>query len=405
MNQIAIQSLLRPALTPVPRCKDYAVFEQTVQNIDRFLSDSELESQVIDMALEGWEECSAKDQQRRAAYAVRALRVEVLRFLLGGISFRGMSKQLGSSELLADFCRVRELDGIRNISKSNVERYSKLFSEEQIRGLHQTLCEVVGNRDLADWAGLEKPFEMGTCLIDGTCLEANIHFPTDWVLLKDVASTLLKAIKLIRKAGLRHRMPQGPERYARQMNGLCMRMTHSRRRAHSRKERKKILREIKKLLRTVGGHALRHRDLLEQLWEQTGYIAKEAERILERIEAMEAFDLEQPIEALGAARGFASQAARRLLAGQDIYDAMAPRQVDTMVERMQEPRFVRLQRRRAGTEERIGTLKNRWQGGRLWAKGFGNRALAVGWSVLSHNLWQIAKRLAQEDAQREARAA
>ena len=116
-----------------------------MQNIDRFLSDSELESQVIDMALEGWEECSAKDQQRRAAYAVRALR-----FLLGGISFRGMSKQLGSSELLADFCRVRELDGIRNISKSNVERYSKLFSEEQIRGLHQTLCEVVGNRDLAD---------------------------------------------------------------------------------------------------------------------------------------------------------------------------------------------------------------------------------------------------------------
>ena len=55
-----------------------------MQNIDRFLRDSELESQVIDMAMEGWEECSAKDQQRRAAYAVRALRVEVLRFLLGG---------------------------------------------------------------------------------------------------------------------------------------------------------------------------------------------------------------------------------------------------------------------------------------------------------------------------------
>ena len=492
MNQIAIQSLLRPALTPVPRCKDYAVFEQTVQNIDRFLSDSELESQVIDMALEGWEACSAKDQQRRAAYAVRALRVEVLRFLLGGISFRGMSKQLGSSELLADFCRVRELDGIRNISKSNVERYSKLFSEEQIRGLHQTLCEVAGNADLSGWAGLAKPFEMGTCLIDGTCLEANIHFPTDWVLLKDVALTLLKAINLIRQAGLRHRMPQGPERYARQMNGLCMRMTHSRRRAHSRKERKKILREIKKLLRTVGGHALRHRDLLEQLWEQSGYSVKEAERIMARIEAMEAqipavirqaheriigerqvpnaqkilsvhepevhvivrgkagkdvefgntlflcesaegllldwklyrdrapgeyvqmkeslqrqqaFDLEQPIEALGADRGFASQAARRLLAGQDIYDAMAPRQVDTMVERMQEPRFVQLQRRRAGTEGRIGTLKNRRQGGRLRAKGFENRALAVGWSVLSHNLWQIAKRLAQEAEQRQTRAA
>ncbi|MCZ6765769.1 MAG: hypothetical protein O7D32_02430 [bacterium] len=78
---------------------------------------------------------------------------------------------------------------------------------------------MAGNADLAGWAGLEQPFEMGTCLIDSTCLEANIHFPTDWV--------LLKAAKLIRKAGLRHRMPQGPEDYARQMNELCMRMAHS----------------------------------------------------------------------------------------------------------------------------------------------------------------------------------
>ena len=161
-----------------------------------------------------------------------------------------------------------------------MERCSKLFSEEQVRRLHQSLYEVAGNADLAGWAGLEQPFEMGTCL------EANIYFPTDWVLLKDVASSLLKAIKLIRKAGLRHRMPQGPERYARQMNQLCMRMTHSRRRAHSRKERKKILREMKKLLRTVGGHALRHHDRLDQLWEQTDYSAKEAEQIMARIEAM-----------------------------------------------------------------------------------------------------------------------
>jgi len=492
MKQLAIQSLLRPALTPVRNYKDHAVFQQTLENIDQFLSDSELQSQAIEMALEGWEDAGSKQQQKRAQYGIRALRMEVLRFLLGGISLRETSRLLGSSDLLADFCRAREMDGIRGISKSTVERGSKFFTEEQLRRLHQSLCEVAGNADLSGWAGLEKPFEMGTCLIDGTCLEANIHFPTDWVLLKDVASSLLKAIKLIRQTGLRHRMPQEPEWYARQMNGLCMRMTHSRRRVHSRKERKKILREIKKLLRTVGGHALRHRDLLEQLWEQSGYSVKEAERIMARIEAMEAqipavirqaheriigerqvpnaqkilsvhepevhvivrgkagkdvefgntlflcesaegllldwklyrdrapseyvqmkesllrqqaFDLQQPIEAVGADRGFASQAARRLLAGQDIYDAMAPRQVDIMIAPMQEPRFVRLQRRRAGTEGRIGTLKNRWHAGRLRAKGFENRALAVGWSVLSHNLWQIAKRLAQEAEQRQARAA
>ena len=62
MNQIAIQSLLRPALTPVHGCKDYAVFQETLQKIDRFLIDSELESQAIEMALEGWEQAGAGDR-------------------------------------------------------------------------------------------------------------------------------------------------------------------------------------------------------------------------------------------------------------------------------------------------------------------------------------------------------
>ena len=76
-----------------------------------------------------------------------------------------------------------------------------------------------------------------------------------------------------------------------------------------------------------------------------------------------------------------------------------------MIERVKEPRFVHLQCRRGDTEGRIGTLKNRWQGGRVRAKGFEHRALVAGWSVLSHNLWQIAKRLAQEAEQRQARTA
>ena len=125
----------------------------------------------------------------------------------------------------------------------------------------------------------------------------------------------------------------------------------------------------------------------------------------ESLRRQHAFDLEQPIEAVVADRGFASKAASGLLARHEIYDALAPREVGKMAERMKEARFVRWQRRRGGTEGRIATVKTRWHGGRLRARGFDNRALAVGWSVLSHNLWQIAKRLAQEAEQRQARAA
>ncbi len=198
---------------------------------------------------------SVKARQKRANFALKALRMETLRYLLGGISFRHLSRALGSSDLLADFCRVRHIDGIRGISKSTLERASKFFSEEQLRALHRTLTEVVGDADLArQVVGLDKPIDTTICLIDGTCLEVNIHWPTDWVLLKDVAGTLLKAIRLIReKAGLRHRMPIEPEPLARQMNRLCIQMTHSRRRKDSARQRKGILRQMKKLLQTDRG--------------------------------------------------------------------------------------------------------------------------------------------------------
>ncbi len=50
-------------------------------------------------------------------------------------------------------------------------------------------------------------------------------------------------------------------------------------------------------------------------------------------------------------------------------------------------------------------LKNRWHGGKIRSKGFDNRNLSVAWSVLSHNLWKIAQRLAQEHEKEATQAA
>ncbi len=486
MKNIAIQCLLRPALTVVDRCLDYDNFRATIERIDRLLIDSEVESQGVDLALERGQPMSVKARQKRANFALEALRMETLRYLLGGISFRHLSRALGSSDLLADFCRVRHIDGIRGISKSTLERASKFFSEEQLRALHRTLTEVVGDADLArQVVGLDKPIDTTICLIDGTCLEVNIHWPTDWVLLKDVAGTLLKAIRLIReKAGLRHRMPIEPEPLARQMNRLCIQMTHSRRRKDSARQRKGILRQMKKLLKRIGEHARSHRELLQACWEQSDYSEKQVQQILTRMERMSElipviikqaheriiggrqvknaekvlsvyepdaqvivrgkagqevefgntlflgesvegylldwklygsrtpseneqmqeslqrqnrFNLAEPIAAMCADRGFASQRARRQLAQEGIYDALCPRDPKQLKKRMEEPHFRQLQKRRASTEGRIGVLKNRWQAGRLRSKGFANRSISVAWSVLSHNLWKVAKMLAQQD--------
>ena len=93
----------------------------------------------------------------------------------------------------------------------------------------------------------------------------------------------------------------------------------------------------------------------------------------------------EEIEALSGDRGYASKAASKRLQAEGIFDALAPRNPQELKERMEEPRFARMQRRRGSTEGRLGVLKNRWHGGKIRSKSFKNRNLSVAWSVLSHN--------------------
>jgi hypothetical protein len=283
---IAIQSWLRPALTPVWANKDYALFREQLGAVDGLLRGSHLEAMALDFAVAGLEGGSVRRKRARAQFALKALRVEVLRMLLGNPGFRPFSRAVASSDLLADFCGVRRIDGIRGISKSTLERASKFFSAEQVRWMKQVLIEMSGEADRSKEIGLESPVKTEVCLVDTTCLEADIHFPIDWRLLRDVSVTLLKATKLIRKAGLRERMPQGPEGFATEMNRLCIEMTHSRRKEDSRRARKRVLRRFKPLVRVIAAHARRHRDRLEREYMKTDYTQAQAHRIIGRIDRM-----------------------------------------------------------------------------------------------------------------------
>ena len=282
---IGIQSWLRPALTPVMANKDFAAFRDQLEQMSGLLESSLLEDMAMDFAVEGQEGASAQRLSRRKEFALKALRVETLRMLLGNPSFREFSRTVASSELLADFCGVRRIDGIRGISKSTLERASKFFPDKQVRWMHQVLIEMSGGEQgRAQELGLDSPVQTDVCLVDTTCLETNIHFPVDWVLLRDVARTLLKATTLIRKAGLLCRMPSEPEQFARQMNHLCIEMTHSRRKQDGRKARKRVLRKMKPLLRMIAEHARRHRDRLESDCARTGYSRAQAEQIIARVD-------------------------------------------------------------------------------------------------------------------------
>src|SRR6267143_2121585 len=74
---------------------------------------------------------------------------------------------------------------------------------------------------------LAEALNLESYFLDTTCVKLNIHYPVDWVLLRDAARTLMKATMLIRKRGLKVRMEE-PEEFLKRMNEWCIRMAHAR---------------------------------------------------------------------------------------------------------------------------------------------------------------------------------
>jgi hypothetical protein len=75
---------------------------------------------------------------------------------------------------------------------------------------------------------LSEPLDLSTMFLDTTCVKANIHFPVDWVLLRDGVKSLMQSVELIRTRGLRSRMCE-PQVFITKINRLSMEMTHTRR--------------------------------------------------------------------------------------------------------------------------------------------------------------------------------
>ena len=492
-NLVSIQSWLRPALTPVLHNRDHRRLVDELERIDQALKASGLETKAIEYALESMPEgASVKQLNRRAEFGLYALRAEVLRQMLGAPGFEAFSVTLASSDLLSDFCGCRSIAGIRWTSKSSLHRASTLFSDEQLREFNTLLVECIGSASACVHLGLNQSEDLSVCLIDTTCLPANIHFPVDWLLLRDVSLTLLKAIQLIRKEGLLNRMVDLPEELSKLMNRLCIEMTHSRRRPGAKKARKAILRKMKTLLKRVGRHARRHRDLLEKHHGQTelspaqagliiaridekleqlpkvieqaheriigerqvknedkilsahepdidvivrgksgasvefgnelivgesagGLIVDymlygrsapgEGEKLMESVERQQELKVDAKLATVVTDRGFDAAKTVAWLEEKSITSLLCPKSPQRLSERLQDAEFRRWQTRRGSTEARIAILKNHTDG-RIWrAKGLTHRRLAVGWSVLAHNLEWIARTVREQQQAPPAKVA
>jgi IS5 family transposase len=492
------QPALRPALPCVYGPLDYREQRTLFQRIDSILSASGLEEEFIMLTLAEREidtgSATAARLERFAKYSVLALRTNIARTLTG-LDHRDFATRLADSPLLQWFLRVGEMGSIKAFSKSTSDRLSRWAGEQTVRVINEKLTNLLGAIDpkneqvdpLANTFGLAETIQFNDIYFDSTCIKADIHFPIDWVLLRDAARTLMKATTLIRKHGLKHRMPQEPLEFLSDMNTLCMKMTAKSHAADGRKHRKKVLREMKDLEKRIAAHARAHVEILKTRRVETDLSEPQAQLIIKRIDnvldqlpaavkqaheriiggrrianedkILSLYDdqinvikrgkagaqvefgnklwlgetregiivdyqfyqdnpsdtalikpaLERLVDAQQLAigniwgdRGLASKPNTALLEKLGIGNGLCPRNVSELADKLTNQQGFRAGlKRRAATEGRIGIFKNVFLGRRLLAKGFEHRQLAVGWAVLTHNLWVVVRMAEAEKKRKE----
>jgi hypothetical protein len=315
---------------------DYRQLRDQLLRIDSLLLSSGLETRLMQKDLARWwgqrKKVGAKAQQNRQRHCRRALRCNLARLLLQE-DYRGFAARLADSPLLQYFCGVSELPCITVPSKSTLERYDKWWSQADLRQVVQELLGV--GAATPQKLVLPEAVDLESAFLDTTCLSANIHYPVDWVLLRDATRTLIKAVQLIRDQALKHRM-EPPQSFLTRINRLCIQMTHASRQTDRQRRRKKTLRQMDRLVGTVRNHARRYRELLAQQWQKTDWTQAQAQQVLRRMDGV--------LQQLPQAR---KQARQRILQEQPVANA------DKILS-LYEPDVHVIVRKKAGAEVEFG---------------------------------------------------
>lgn len=246
---------LCPALPIVKGPIEFAGFCALLNRIDELLL-AGTEAKFVSQCLQLQRRKRTMTDSEQIAYQIescRALRCNIVRHLFQE-SFRGFCCHLAESAVLQRFCGFLDLVETKVPGHSQLQRYEHWLPETDIRGLIIALILQAEAAGAPETLGLRYPIDMKTAWLDTTCAKTNAHFPVDWLLLRDLAHTILKAIIVLRKHHVKHRMPD-PEGFRKQINRLCIKMTHVGKGEKRKIKSKEVFREMRDLVNIIGEHA------------------------------------------------------------------------------------------------------------------------------------------------------
>lgn len=119
-------------------------------------------------------------------YGFRAMLIKSLM----GYRYRELSVQLTQCPVYRWFCRVEMFGPIKSPGKSSLQEWAHQLPVDQLQRIidHITATTAAPRNPLE----LKNQIELDTVWMDTTCLKANIHFPVDWILLRDAVRNMSK---------------------------------------------------------------------------------------------------------------------------------------------------------------------------------------------------------------------
>ena len=498
----ATQPYLPAPTTPVQGSAEFSEFKDLYAFMDKVLLESGLDLifslKYVD-AMKEQKEREAKSKKQnyemseasRTKYQIQgieAFRCTMVRAQMG-LSYRKLNVTLASNVVLQDFCKIRTMTEVQVPSRSSLQKYETLVPAKELSEIFNQFNEIIFKDQQ-----FSQELAATDLYLDSTCIKAHMHYPVDWLLLRDGCRTMMKAVILIRKVNVLNRMDQSPQDFLSDMNALCVKMSAASRKRDGGKARKAAFREMKKLEKKIRKHAQRHLNKFELEWPQTIYTEKRAQVVINRLRqtieimpkvvkqaheriiggrlvankdkilslyqddvhvikrrkdeannefgsklmiAEEASGLivgfefekeqvsddsqlladflakyedqfERAPDSICTDRGFHSPANTKLLDSKGIFNAICPKSVSELREKLKDETFRSKLKRRGPNEARVGILKNNFLSSALKAFGYERRHQAVHWGIISHNLVKVARLLvaeAKEKALEEAEVA
>jgi hypothetical protein len=220
---------------------------------------------------------TSAENKRYSEYAGQGLRCNIL-LNLTNYSCRELSKIIAGSEFYQTFLFAGDISRLDVPGKTKINDFSKMISGDELKKmLSESMRKVKKSPEICETVSTD------VIWADCTCLLSNIHFPVDWILLRDAVRSTVKTIETLRKHGIIHRI-KPPRLFLTEINKLCIEMSNTRRRPNSRKMRKKVLRKMKQLVKLVKGHAENYRNkLLNDSCKNTDLSGKQISQFLGRL--------------------------------------------------------------------------------------------------------------------------